>query len=123
MNHLSYHKNCHTYYMLSIEPATLLKIGFVLHRTRVNTQITMPTYQRLLVPSRLKGIREFIDKKNGYFPNSVIINFDNSERKNRIQFDLASGGSDDTRTKLGYLTIPNAYCIAYIIDGQHRVYG
>lgn len=113
----------HTYYMLSIEPATLLKIGFVLHRTRVNTQITMPTYQRLLVPSRLKGIREFIDKKNGYFPNSVIINFDNSERKNRIQFDLASGGSDDTRTKLGYLTIPNAYCIAYIIDGQHRVYG
>ena len=55
----------HTYYMLSIEPATLLKIGFVLHRTRVNTQITMPTYQRLLVPSRLKGIGEFIDKKNG----------------------------------------------------------
>ena len=113
----------HTYYMLSIEPATLLKIGFVLHRTRVNTQITMPTYQRLLVPSRLKGIGEFIDKRNGYFPNSVIINFDDSERKNRIQFDLASGGSDDTRTKLGYLTIPNAYCIAYIIDGQHRVYG
>ena len=113
----------HTYYMLSIEPATLLKIGFVLHRTRVNTQIAMPTYQRLLVPSRLKGIGEFIDKKNGYFPNSVIINFDDSERKNRIQFDLASGGSDDTRTKLGYLTIPNAYCIAYIIDGQHRVYG
>ena len=113
----------HTYYMLSMEPATLLKIGFVLHRTRVNTQITMPTYQRLLIPSRLKGIGEFIDKKNGYFPNSVIINFDNSERKNRIQFDLASGGSDDTRTKLGYLTIPNAYCIAYIIDGQHRVYG
>lgn len=113
----------HTYYMLSMEPATLLKIGFVLHRTRANTQITMPTYQRLLVPSRLKGIGEFIDKKKGYFPNSVIINFDNSERKNRIQFDLASGGSDDTRTKLGYLTIPNAYCIAYIIDGQHRVYG
>ena len=113
----------HTYYMLSIEPAKLLKIGFVLHRTRVNTQITMPTYQRLLVPSRLKGIGEFIDKKNGYFPNSVIVNFDSSERKNRIQFDLAPGGSDDTRTKLGYLTIPNAYCIAYIIDGQHRVYG
>ena len=35
----------HSYYMLSIEPAKLLKIGFVLHRTKVNTQITMPTYQ------------------------------------------------------------------------------
>lgn len=112
----------HEYYMLSIEPAKLLKIGFVLHRTKVNTQISMPTYQRLLVPSRLKGIGEFIDK-GGYFPNTVIVNFDDSNKKNRVQFEQAAGGSDDTRTKLGYLTIPNAYCIAYIIDGQHRVYG
>lgn len=113
----------HTYYMLSIEPAKLLKIGFVLHRTKVNTQITMPTYQRLLIPSRLKGIKDFIDNHDGYFPNTVIINFDNSNKKNRVQFDLAPGASDETKTKLGYLTIPNAYCIAYIIDGQHRVYG
>lgn len=112
----------HEYYMLSIEPAKLLKIGFVLHRTKVNTQISMPTYQRLLVPSRLKGIGEFIDK-GGYFPNTVIVNFDNSNKKNRVQFEQAAGGSDNTKTKLGYLTIPNAYCIAYIIDGQHRVYG
>lgn len=112
----------HEYYMLSIEPAKLLKIGFVLHRTKVNTQISMPTYQRLLVPSRLKGIGEFIDK-GGYFPNTVIVNFDDSNRKNRVQFEQAAGGGDDTKTKLGYLTIPNAYCIAYIIDGQHRVYG
>lgn len=112
----------HNYYMLSIEPAKLLKIGFVLHRTKVNTQITMPTYQRLLVPSRLKGIGEFIDK-GGYFPNTVIVNFDSSNKKNKIQFEQAAGGSEDTKTKLGYLTIPNAYCIAYIIDGQHRVYG
>lgn len=112
----------HEYYMLSIEPAKLLKIGFVLHRTKVNTQISMPTYQRLLVPSRLKGIGEFINK-GGYFPNTVIVNFDDSNKKNRVQFDQATGGFDDTKTKLGYLTIPNAYCIAYIIDGQHRVYG
>lgn len=112
----------HEYYMLSIEPAKLLKIGFVLHRTKVNTQISMPTYQRLLVPSRLKGIGEFIDK-GGYFPNTVIVNFDDSNKKNRVQFEQAAGGTEDTKTKLGYLTIPNAYCIAYIIDGQHRVYG
>ena len=112
----------HDYYMLSIEPAKLLKIGFVLHRTKANTQICMPTYQRLLVPSRLKGIGEFIDK-GGYFPNTVIVNFDDTNKKNRVQFEQAAGGTDDTKTKLGYLTIPNAYCIAYIIDGQHRVYG
>lgn len=112
----------HEYFMLSIEPAKLLKIGFVLHRTKVNTQISMPTYQRLLVPSRLKGIGDFIEK-GGYFPNTVIVNFDDSNKKNKVVFEQAAGGNDDTKTKLGYLTIPNAYCIAYIIDGQHRVYG
>lgn len=61
--------------------------------------------------------------KEDYFPNTIIVNFDDSNKKNRIQFEQAAGGSDDTKTKLGYLTIPNAYCIAYIIDGQHRVYG
>ncbi len=49
-----------TYYMFSLEPQLLLKIGFVLHRTRAN-ESEMPTYQRLLVPSRLKGITKFID--------------------------------------------------------------
>ena len=58
------------YYMLSIEPSTLLKIGFVLHRTKVNDSMA-PTYQRLLVPSRLKGITKFIDE-GGYFPNSIL---------------------------------------------------
>ena len=61
------------YYIFSIEPRLLLKIGFVLHRTRVNDSLA-PTYQRLLVPARLKGITKFIDE-GGYFPNSIIINF------------------------------------------------
>ncbi len=41
------------YFLFSIEPSTLLKIGFVLHRTKVNDSMA-PTYQRLLVPKRLK---------------------------------------------------------------------
>jgi DNA sulfur modification protein DndB len=61
------------YYMFSIEPSLLLKMGFILHRTRAN-ESEFPTYQRLLVPSRLKGITKFIDD-GGYFPNSIIINF------------------------------------------------
>ena len=105
------------YYMFSIEPHILLKIGFILHRTRAN-QYEMPTYQRLLVPQRLKGISKFIDD-GGYFPNSIILNFSKNER---LQFE-ASSKSDQTRSRQGILKIPNAYAIAYIIDGQHRVYG
>ncbi len=106
------------YYMFSIEPHLLLKMGFILHRTRAN-ESEMPTYQRLLNPKRLTGISKFIHG-GGYFPNSVILNF--SKQKNKLQFESSSRGND-TRSRFGTLKVPNAYAIAYIIDGQHRVYG
>src|SRR5699024_1210031 len=105
------------YYMFSIEPHLLLRMGFILHRTRAN-ESEMPTYQRLLVPSRLKGISKFIEN-GGYFPNSVIVNF---SEKWSPQFEGASKGGD-TLSRSGTLKIPNAFAIAYIIDGQHRIYG
>jgi DNA sulfur modification protein DndB len=107
-----------TYYMFSLEPQTLLKIGFVLHRTRAN-ESEMPTYQRLLLPSRLKGITKFIDG-GGYFPNSAILNF--NERDAKLEFQGQSR-SNDSASRTGVLKIPNAFAIAYIIDGQHRIYG
>lgn len=108
-----------TYYMFSIEPALLLKLGFILHRTRAN-ESEMPTYQRLLVSNRLRGITKFIDG-GGYFPNSAIVNFSN-ERDAKPEFQPHKRG-DDTGARTGLLKIPNAYGIAYIIDGQHRIYG
>ncbi|MFZ4261666.1 DGQHR domain-containing protein [Sphingobacterium sp. HJSM2_6] len=107
-----------TYYMFSIEPELLLKMGFILHRTKVN-ESEFPTYQRLLVPKRLPGITKFIDE-GGYFPNSIIINF--NSKKHKIQFE-ASSKMSDSNSCFGTLKIPNSYSIAYIIDGQHRVYG
>ena len=108
------------YYIFSIEPILLLKIGFVLHRTRVNDSMA-PTYQRLLVPSRLKGITKFIDG-GGYFPNSIIINFSSSNDDLKVKFTPIKAETD-SQSQFGFLQIPNAYGIAYIIDGQHRVYG
>jgi len=107
-----------TYYMFSLEPSLLLKLGFVLHRTRAN-ESEMPTYQRLLVPNRLKGITKFIDQ-GGYFPNSAIVNF--NERDTKLEFQANQRGTA-TKSRTGILKIPNAYGIAYIIDGQHRIYG
>lgn len=105
------------YYMFSIEPNLLLKISFILHRTKANNS-EMPTYQRLLVPSRLKGITKFIDE-GGYFPNSLIVNF---SKDKKVQFEPSSRTSS-TDSRFGTLKIPNEYAIAYIIDGQHRLYG
>lgn len=108
------------YYLFSIEPSTLLKIGFVLHRTKVNDSMA-PTYQRLLVPKRLKKITKFIDGGN-FFPNSIILNFADPNDKIKVFFDPIHK-EKDSDAEFGLLNIPNAYGIAYIIDGQHRVYG
>ncbi len=107
------------YYMFSIEPNLLLKVGFVLHRARANVS-EFPTYQRLLIPSRLRKITNFIDEK-GYFPNSIIVNFSQT-KKTKLNFEFIKR-TENSSSKLGILKIPNAYAIAYIIDGQHRLYG
>ena len=110
------------YYMFSIEPEILLRIGFVLHRVKAN-QDNFPTYQRLLKKDRIKSLSEFITN-GGYFPNSVILNFDTKGLKNQRKLEWEEAGQrDDSLSDHGILKIPNSYAIAYIIDGQHRLYG
>lgn len=109
----------HVYYSFSIEPERLLKIGYVLHRSDANRDM-MPTYQRIIKKSRLKEIRNFVDN-GGYFPNSIIVSIDAPKRKG-LQFDLKYSETDSS-TQIGVLHLPKQYCSAYIIDGQHRLYG
>ena len=108
------------YYMLSIEPETLLKIGYVMHRSSISDDPTF-TYQRLLNAKRIPQITKFIDGGK-FFPNALIINFAQG-KKQRVEFTKASSGAEDSESVFGTLSIPNAYGIAHIIDGQHRLYG
>lgn len=108
----------YTYYAFSIQPETLLKIGYVLHRSEAN-EAMMPTYQRIIKKSRLKSVHEFIEN-HGFFPNSIVISIDS---KSKLQFDLSEKQGSDDIAKLGILHLPNRYRSAYIIDGQHRLYG
>ena len=109
----------YTYYSFSIEPEKLLKVGYVLHRNEAN-QNMMPTYQRIIKKSRLKSVRDFIND-GGYFPNSIIISIDSGGKG--LVFDQAGMKVDGAISKLGILHIPKRYRTAYIIDGQHRLYG
>ena len=110
-----------TYYSFVIEPQKLLKIAYVLHRNNANNDL-MPTYQRLIQKSRLTKIQEFVNG-GGYFPNSLIISVDSKGKG--LRFDLASnnGKLETTTSKLGLLHLPQTYQSAYVIDGQHRLYG
>lgn len=109
----------YTYYSFSIEPEKLLKIGYVLHRSEANASM-MPTYQRIIKKKRLQEVRNFINE-GGYFPNSIIISIDTNGKG--LAFDQASSRVDNTLSKIGILHIPKRYRSAYIIDGQHRLYG
>jgi len=107
------------YYAFSIEPEKLLKIGYVLHRSEANSNL-MPTYQRLIKKSRLKAVAAFVEKGN-FFPNSIIISIDAGKRG--LSFDKAALGVEGTESRIGVLHLPQTYRSAYIIDGQHRLYG
>lgn len=111
----------HTYYSFSIEPEKLLKICFVLHRNKANENM-MPTYQRLIKKARLKEIHTFIDVEKGYFPNSIIINVI-SEKNRKLVFDQSNNQVIDAISRIGVLHLPKKYKSAFIIDGQHRLYG
>ncbi|WP_343303930.1 DGQHR domain-containing protein [Chitinophaga niabensis] len=111
----------HTYYSFSIEPDKLLKIGFVLHRNKANENM-MPTYQRLIKKGRLKEIHSFIEDKKGYFPNSIIINIV-TEKNKRLVFQPSNTQVENAISRVGILYLPKKYKTAFIIDGQHRLYG
>src|SRR5262245_14397700 len=104
-----------TFYSFVSTPEQLLKICFVNHRTLADP-LALPTYQRLVKKSRLKAIGEFI-KGGGYFPTNILINFDEKRRFEKKASDEAAD------VQFGNLYLPDKYKSAWIVDGQHRLYG
>lgn len=103
------------FYCFVTTPRHLLKISFVNHRS-LNDPEGAPTYQRLVSRSRMRNIGEFI-KGGGYFPNSLIINFTRTIRFDKVMHD------ETADVTYGQLSLPDRYRSAWIIDGQHRLYG
>lgn len=109
----------YVYYSFAIEPERLLKIAYVLHNNKANVR-WMPTYQRIIKKSRLKSVAAFVES-GGFFPNSLIVNIDNGGKGKSLRFDRSDKQAGST--SLGILHLPRKYRSAYVIDGQHRLYG
>lgn len=105
----------HTYYSFVTTPKDLFKIAFINHRT-LNDPNALPTYQRLLKRARVTKIEKYIDS-GGFFPTNLLLNF-----KRRTRFDIVKADKD-TGVAYGYLYLPDRYKSAWVIDGQHRLYG
>ena len=106
-----------TFYSFVTTPRKLLKIAFINHQA-LNHPDGRPAYQRMISKSRIKEISEFI-KKGGYFPTNILVNFSDA-----LRFDLISSKDNShPNIKFGWITLPSKYRSAWIIDGQHRLYG
>jgi len=101
------------YYSFIIQPEKLLKAAYIHHR-RSTTEELIGTYQRMLQKGRLAKIDRFISK-GGYFPNNIILNF-----TKKPGFDKKAQVGDIV---YGILKFPPYYASAWVIDGQHRLYG
>ena len=113
----------HTYYSFSIQPEKLLKLSYILHNNTTSEEV-VGTYQRMVNKNRIKEIGTFLDSNNGgsgFFPNSVIVNFDTNGRN--LVFDKISSNHDVEDCSVGVLKLPDKFRSAFIIDGQHRLYG
>lgn len=107
----------HTFYSFAISARHLLKIAFVNHQA-LDHPNSKPAYQRMVNKGRIKKIGQFIEG-GGFFPTNLLINFSD---KCRFDFKENEGSAED-RLKFGWLYLPNKYKSAWIIDGQHRLYG
>jgi DNA sulfur modification protein DndB len=107
----------HTFFSFAITPRHLLKIAFVNHQA-LNHPDGRPAYQRMINKKRIKQIGSFISG-GGFFPTNILINF-----TEKVRFDLLSNsGAADKSLKFGWLYLPDKYKSAWVIDGQHRLYG
>src|SRR5271157_59634 len=66
-------------------------------------------YQRHLKESRLKQIARYIDDKHGVIPNNIILDF--FEKQVKVDRERKT------------ITLPTNKVCAWVIDGQHRLFG
>lgn len=102
-----------TFYNFLISPYDLLKIAYISHKSA-----DLDTYQRMVNSARLKNIASYIDD-GGQFPTNIVINF-KTKPNDSLRFESHDRFSN---SNIGTLTLPGLYGSAWVIDGQHRLYG
>lgn len=102
-------------YVFTIKPKDILPLSYISHRGNQDKD-DINAFQRLVSKSRLKSITDYIEKSNGFFPNSLLINIDSRGKGPAFKSLLKSDG-----VEFGTLTLPGYYKTAWIIDGQHRL--
>src|SRR5262249_3655428 len=103
-----------TFYNFLISPHDLLRLSYISHMAKASND-DLQTYQRMVKPTRLAAIGRYIDG-GGTFPTNIVINF----KRDNLRFEVREKFED---TATGILSLPGQYGSAWVVDGQHRLYG
>jgi len=103
------------FYCFVTTPRSLLKIAFINHRSLEDPD-GAPSYQRLVSRTRMRQIGTFL-QEGGFFPTNILLNFCDPVRFDPISSDKING------VAYGHMYLPDKYRSAWVIDGQHRLYG
>jgi len=106
----------HVFYTFLLPAKELLKYAYVHHRDLAGIVEASDVYQRMLKRDKLRKIARFIELEGGYFPNSIIVNFTKPLHWSKKE-------SFDNEITIGMLRLPEYFGSAWVIDGQHRLYG
>lgn len=95
-------------YTFELEAAKLMPLAYVFRLTDPHTD----AYQRLVDRERLMEIAAELSKEKleVNFPNNIIVSFEEG-----VRWEPMNGN-------VGMLHIPDRYGIAWVIDGQHRLF-
>lgn len=100
-------------YSFTIPANILMKLVYVSRATEsISSEENEDGYQRIVNPRRLSEIAKIIEEKEieANFPNNLIVAFGDN-----VEFEPIKGD-------LGFLKIPKRYGVAWLIDGQHRLF-
>jgi len=111
-------------YSFQMSPKELLKIAYVHRRNfsnSINSRKGEVTYQRMIDVNKIKGIQKYLGIDGNSFPTPILLNFDKE-----LPFSPIKERNSERRVGSitpGFLTFPEEYGYAWIIDGQHRLFG
>lgn len=103
-----------TFYSFLMSPHDLLRIAYISHMGATSNE-DLDTYQRMVKPARLRSIGAYLDR-GGTFPTNIVVNI----KLDGLNFNIQETFGD---TATGTLDLPGQYGSAWVIDGQHRLYG
>jgi DNA sulfur modification protein DndB len=103
-------------YSTFIPARILLDIAYVLRIESGQKR----AYQRFLDKKRLFKVAKFIEDGNS-FKNSIVLALD--KRSKFIPQRSRWASKVSSRSQIGLIKIPRQFAYAWVIDGQHRLYG